>query len=338
MSRPLIIAEAGVHHGCDRQRGFALIEAAARAGADAIKFQTYRAERIVTCWAPRYWDCGEAPGTQFDTFLPRGRFGPDDYLALAEHCRRQGIMFLSTPFDIEVVDWLEQCGMAMYKIASADLTNYPLLKRVAVTGRPILLSTGASTGEEIKAAVDFIRQQGGHDLTLLHCCLAYPAPYDGLNLKKIITLRELFPDCRVGYSDHTIPDQCLSACLGAVALGAEVIEKHFTLDRSLPEDDHYHALDEQQLGQLVEGVAHLTAALGSGQLQPAGCEQPARLHARRSIVAARDLPAGTVLEWEHLDFKRPGHGIPPSQVADVTGRVLNRDLQRDQLVTWDCLQ
>ncbi len=329
---PFIIAEAGVHHNCSLDKAFALVDAAVDAGVDAIKFQTYRAEKLVTTWAPRYWDCGEAPGTQFDTFKERDKFGFEEYKRIANYCRDKGIVFLSTPFDEGVVDWLEELKMPLYKVASADLTHYPLLKRIAITGKPVLLSVGASEKSEIEAAIAWLRQHGTTKISLLHCSLCYPTENNQAHIRKILGLQRAFSDCVIGYSDHTIPDEAVSVLLGSVALGASVIETHFTLDRSLPEDDHYHALDPLFMKRFVDGSKIIHQALGSEAVVVHECEIPARQNARRSIVAAVPLRAGTVLQLKHVDCKRPGTGTSPIHLSRMLGRTLRVDIAADGLL------
>lgn len=330
---PFIIAEAGVHHNCLIEKAFALVDAAVEAGVDAIKFQTYRAEKLVAVWAPRYWDCGEKPGTQFDTFKERDKFGFSEYREIADYCKKKDILFLSTPFDEEAVDWLEKLDMPLYKVASADLTHYPLLKKIAQTGKPVLLSTGASELEEIQSAITWLQQHGTKEIALLHCSLCYPTPNDQAHIRKIQGLKAAFPECVIGYSDHTIPDDALSVLLGSVALGASIIETHFTLDRSLPEDDHYHALDVLLMKRFVEGSKILHLALGKGDIVVNECEIPARNNARRSIVAAVPILAGTVLTPELVDFKRPGTGMSPIDFKQVIGKKTKYNIEKDELIT-----
>ena len=332
---PFIIAEAGVHHNCSLEKAFALVDAAVLAGADAIKFQTYKAEKLVTTWAPRYWNCGENPGTQFDTFKKRDKFGFTEYQQIAKYCMDKGIVFLSTPFDEEAVEWLEKLDMPMYKVASADITHFPMLKKIAQTGKPVLLSVGASELYEIQDTIAWLKLHGAQDIALLHCCLSYPTPYEQANLQKISGLRAAFPEMVIGYSDHTIPDDGISVLLGAVALGASIIETHFTLDRLLPEDDHYHAVDQLLLKRFVDGAKILTQALGADEIVVHPCEQAARANARRSIVAKACISAGTIINDQHLDFKRPGTGVSPVMVEDILGKRVIHDVAADGLILFD---
>ncbi|HID61545.1 MAG TPA: acetylneuraminic acid synthetase, partial [Anaerolineae bacterium] len=229
-----IVAEAGVNHKGNLDLARQMIWEAAGAGADAIKFQSYKAETLVTRWAPRYWEDDEPSGTQFAIFKRSDVFGEREFTALYEECQRAGITFLSTPFDLRFVDFLNDLGMPAFKIASADLTNLPLLRHAARKGKPILMSTGASTLSEIRASVEAVRAEGNDQIVLLHCVLSYPTPDDEAHLLRIPALAREFPDIPIGFSDHTVPESCVIVPTAAVALGAQVIEKHFTLRRTWP--------------------------------------------------------------------------------------------------------
>lgn len=330
-----VIAEAGVHHYGSVESAKAYIDAAADAGAQAIKFQTYTADKLVTTWAPLYW-VEPKYKTQHEVFRQKKALSTAEYVALVAHAAKRGIAFLSTPFDVGSAQMLNELGMPAVKLASADITNFPLIRAVAQFRKPILLSTGASTFEEVDAAVKLIGETHS-EIALLHCSLAYPTPLRDANLRRIAALAARFPDVVIGYSDHTQPSESELACPLAAFLGAKVIEKHFTLDRSLPGDDHYHAVDPAGLARLVENCAKAVMQAGSGA-EMTEIEQAARTHARRSIVAARDLRRGSVLSEGDLDYKRPGHGLPPSQAAAVIGKRLTRDVPYDGLITADMLE
>ncbi len=330
-----IIAEAGVNHQCDLDIARQMIEEAHAAGADAIKFQTYCADTLTTRWAPRYWVHPEPSGTQYAIYKDSDDFVRADYEQLFAHARKVGIEWLTTPFDLEAVQWLGEMGMAAWKIASADLTNFPLLRAAAAHGKPVLISSGGATLEELRAAVNELRRVGNDQIILLHCILCYPSPDDQMNLRCIPTLMREFPDLIIGLSDHSIPDPSVTIPTVAVALGAKVIEKHFTLDTSWQGDDHYLSVDPVMLRTMVHNIRKAEAALGSPEVRVLECELPARAYARRSIVAAVDLKAGTVLRPEHLIMKRPGTGVSPALVDHMIGRTLIRDVAEDQLVTWD---
>lgn len=331
---PFVIAEAGVHHKNDVALAKEYIRAAHQAGAHAIKFQTYKASRLATRWAPAYWDA-EPGRTQHDIFAERDKLGADDYRELFAYAAEVGIVMLSTPFDDESAAMLDSMGMPVFKIASADLTDWPLLRAVAELGKPMILSTGASRFDEVRAVVDRLRPYGV-PLALLHCTLSYPTPLAAANLLRITELRRAFGDLPIGYSDHTQPQDSELACPLSVALGARIVEKHFTLDRSLPEDDHYHAVDPAGLARLVRGCAD-AYTMSSEYAEMTAVEEAARERARRSIVASRKIDRGEVLGADNLDFKRPGTGLSPMQVDAVVGRTAKRALEPDELIRLEDL-
>ncbi len=333
-----VIAEAGVNHKCDLRTALAMVERAGEAGADAIKFQTYKADTLVTRWAPRYWQDPEPSGTQHAIFRESDHFGPEQYRKLAEACREHAIHFLSTPFDLPSVELLEGLRVPAFKIASADITNRPLVEQIGRTGKPVFMSTGAASLSEIEAALGWLAEVGNDRVMVLHCVLAYPTPIDYASLARIPMLRERFADYAIGLSDHTVPDDCVTVTTAAVALGAKAIEKHFTLGRDLPGDDHYLSLDPALLKRTVQKVRLVEQALGEPYDEPLECELPARQNARRSIVAATDIPPGTRLAEEHLIMKRPGTGISPAEISHVLGRVTTRPMRADSLVGWDSLE
>lgn len=337
---PYVIAEAGVHHRNDVKLAVRYIEAAHKAGADAIKFQTYSADRLATRWAPLYWSGDERDGTsgrtQHDVFAERSLLSEEDYRRLAEHANASGITFLSTPFDGDAANMLHRLEVPAFKIASADITHLPLLRRIASFAKPILLSTGASTMEEVADAVGILRD-AEVPFALLHCSLSYPTRIADANLRRLEMLSELFPGAVLGYSDHTLPEETGLACPVAVALGARVIEKHFTLDRTLSEDDHYHSVDPRGLERLVAACRE-AAIMTPPPDEIRSCERSAQENARRSVVAARDLAAGALLRERDLDFKRPGTGLAPSRVDELLGRRLVRSLNQDDLVRLEDLE
>jgi sialic acid synthase SpsE len=335
-SRPYVIAEAGVHHRNSVELAKRLVLEAAIAGADAVKFQTYRADRLATRWAPLYWDDSAGSSvTQHDVFASRSLLSRDDYAELFAYAADVGITLLSTPFDDESAAMLADLGMPAFKTASADITDLPLLERIAGFGRTVLLSTGASTFDEIRAAVTAIESRGC-PVALLHCSLAYPTPVEAANLGRIPALAAAFPDHLIGYSDHTQPSETTLSCPVAVSLGARIIEKHFTLNRALSGDDHYHAVGPRGLAKLVADCAK-AATMSSYLGETTEQEQAARTYARRSIVAARRIPAGTVLTNDDLDFKRPGTGLSPSRVGEVLGLKALDDIGPDDLVLPELL-
>jgi N-acetylneuraminate synthase len=333
--RPYVIAEAGVNHENDLALAHRLIEMAKSGGADAIKFQTYKAGKLASKHSPAYWDTSKEPTTsQYELFKKYDGFSPDDYRALAAHCRKVGIDFMSTPFDLEAVDFLNPLLQA-YKIASADLTNVPLLRKVAGTGKPAIISTGAATWTEIESAVQELHRGGTADVVLLHCVLNYPTPDEKAHLMRVKRLLELFPEQVIGYSDHTLPGDACLPVLVAYALGARVIEKHFTHDKSLPGNDHYHAMDEGDLRKLTSSLRNIASMMGTADEAKFIADQgPAIQHARRSIVTQGRLAKGTVLDASRLTVKRPASGISPIHWDQILGKKLLVDLDDDTPLQW----
>jgi N-acetylneuraminate synthase len=336
-SEPFVIAEIGVNHGGSIDLARRLIELAHEGGADAAKFQSYKAETLASRHSPSYWDTSKEPTTsQYQLFKKYDAFDAADYAALAEHCRHVGIAFLSTPFDDAAVEFLDPLVPA-WKIASADLTNVPLLRRVAGRGKPVLLSVGASTLGEIDAAVETLTAAGCRELVLLHCVLNYPTAYADANLNMIGSLRRSYPGILVGYSDHTLPDAAMTVLTAAYLRGAVVLEKHFTHDKRLPGNDHYHAMDVDDLKRFRSQVRLLREIGGQDEKAPLDSEQIARRNARRSIVVRRDVAPGEILSESALICKRPGTGISPLHWDDIVGRRAARALEADALLRWEDL-
>ena len=341
-----LIAEIGVnYYDIAKKLNISLMESAKfmvlsarNAGIHAVKFQSYKADTLASKYSPSYWDTSEEPTTsQYELFKKFDAFDEHDYRELSAFCEQIGIEFCSTPFDFESADYLDPL-MNVYKISSSDLTNLPFIVHMAKKGKPILLSTGASDFDEISEAVACIRKYNDCDLVLLHCVLEYPTPYEHANLAKIKTLKKAFPDILIGYSDHTKPDACYDVIKMAYLLGAMVVEKHFTVDKTLRGNDHYHAMDAYDAEKILEGIYYLDKLKGKADLCALKSEQSARENARRSIVAAADIPVGAILTEEMLTFKRPGHGISPNKVADVLGKRAKQNIARDIVLTQDMLE
>lgn len=330
---PYVIAEAGVHHYDSLEMAKEYIRAARIAGVASIKFQTYTADGLVANWAPVYWDTKEK--TQYEVFSKKKGFSQEQYAELIAYAQEVGVTFLSTPFDAKSADMLNELGMAAFKIASADLTNIQLVKQVARYGKPVLLSTGASTYEEIADTVKQIAPINPH-ISLLHCSLSYPTPLKDANLLRLHELAKRFPDVVLGYSDHTQPHHSENPCPLAVALGARVIEKHFTLNTFLDADDHYHAVDVEGLKRLQKNCKE-AFQMCSPAREMTDKEHAAREKARRSIVAARDLPAGHVVSMDDLAFKRPGTGLAPGEADKLIGKKTTRAVGYDELLLWDAV-
>ena len=333
--RPFLVAEAGVNHEASLSTAIEMVDAAAAAGADMIKFQSYKAETLASRRSPAYWDrrC-EPAASQFELFRRYDAFDVEEYRKLAERCEAKGVLFGTTCFDHRLLDALDPL-LPCHKIASADITNAPLLDRIAAKGKPVLLSTGASTLGEIEAALRRLDQGGAPAVGLLHCVLQYPTEPGNAQLRAIRHLAAVFPQATIGWSDHVPPeDGCLSLLLAWLE-GAVVLEKHFTLDKSLPGNDHYHAMDPDDLAAFRRRCARAEELLGRAEKTVQACEAAARTHARRSLVAARAIPKGTPIAPEMLTAKRPGHGIPPEQLDLLVGRPSPVDLAPDEVLTWD---
>jgi len=338
ISRPYLIAEAGVNHEGDMEKAKLMIEQAARGGADAIKFQTYKAERLASRNSPAYWDLSKEPTkSQFELFRKYDKFGRSEFEELAQYAKEKGLDFLSTPFDFEAVDLLEDLVPA-YKVASADITNYPLLRYIASKGKPILLSTGASTISEIYRALEVISTQNNDKVVLLHCVLNYPTPASKANVGMIKHMTEVFPDYIIGYSDHTLPSDSQDILLLAWLLGAQVIEKHFTFDKSREGNDHYHSFDEKDLRMFTKRLKFALMTIGSFQKHYLPEEEKSRLNARRSLVAKRPIAKGEVITADAIAIKRPGTGIPLDLLPHVVGGTALRDINEDEVLGFDAVR
>ena len=332
--RPFVVAEAGVNHENDMERAKEMIRAAKESGADAIKFQTYKAEKLAARNSPAYWSTSQ---TQREFFSKFDSFGEEEYRELARYARQQGIIFMSTPFDEEAADFLDEL-MPVFKISSSDITNIPFIRHISRKQKPIFLSVGASTVEEIQRAVEAIKAEQNDQIVLLHCVLSYPTPYHSANLRSIPYLREVFPDLLIGYSDHTLPDKELTVLFAAWLMGAVVLEKHFTLDKTLPNNDHYHAMDPQDLAAFTGKLDFAAQLLGSYDKRVMECEMAARHFARRSIVTRCPIAKGTRITRRMLTFKRPATGISPIHLEEVLGKRAARNLEEDHILTWEDLR
>ena len=332
MTRVYIIAEAGVNHNGSVDLALQLVDVAKDSGADAVKFQTFRANRIATRSAAKahYQERQTGNAESHFEMLQRLELNAGAHRQLIDRCRQIKLDFLSSPFDQESVDLLDGLGISQFKVPSGEVTNLPLLRHVARKGRPVILSTGMATLGEVEEAVLTLRGEGTSPITLLHCVTEYPAPYGEINLRAMQTLRAAF-SLPVGYSDHT---KGIEIAIAAVAMGAEVIEKHFTLDRSLPGPDHAASLEPGELKQMVASIRNVESALGNGIKAPAPCELPNILVARKSVVAARTLPVGHQLRAGDLSIKRPGTGISPKFLETLIGHTLRSGVEEDEVIHW----
>lgn len=329
---PIIIAEAGVNHNGDLRRALAMVDAAKNAGADYIKFQTFKAERLVTSFGEtaQYQKANCNAVSQID-MLRKLQLSFDNFRLLSEYCREKEIGFLSTPFDEESIDFLLSLGMDFLKVPSGEITNLPYLRHIAATSVPVIISTGMSSLDDIRNALAVFYKEGydASTLTLLHCNTEYPTPMVDVNLRAMVAMHDIFA-LPVGYSDHT---KGIEIPVAATALGATVIEKHFTLSRQLPGPDHAASLEPDELAAMVSSIRNVSIALGSDQKHVTESERKNISVARKSIVAARDIKAGETFTEENLTVKRPGNGISPMKWDEVIGTTASRDFPADSLIT-----
>jgi len=327
---PLVVAEAGVNHNGDPALALALVDAAADAGADAVKFQAFAADSLASADAPQAaYQRERAPAATQLEMLRVLELSPAAWRAIRDRAVERGIAFFASPFDAGSLRLLLDLDVPAIKVGSGDLTNLPLLRAVAAAGRPVVLSTGMATLDEVEAAVAALRAAGDPPLVLLHCTSAYPAPAEAANLSAMSTLRAAF-DVPVGYSDHTLG---IATSIAAAALGAALVEKHLTVDRSLPGPDHAASIEPAELAALVDGVRIAHAAIGDGIKRPAAVEGELTRLARRSLVAARDLAAGATISAADLDARRPADGISPMRLDEVIGRRAARELPAGHRLT-----
>lgn len=345
MKRPFVIAEIGVNfYDTAKVMNISPLDAAKLyikeakgAGVDAVKFQSYKANTIVSKNSPAYWDTTKEPTpTQYQLFQKFDGFNEEDYRSLCNYCKEVGVMFMSTPFDYASADYLYDM-VDIYKISSSDLSNIPFIRHIAKKGKPIILSVGASYLSEVDEAVRAIKEEGCKDLTLLHCVLSYPTKNEDANLAVIQTLKRVYPELKVGYSDHTLPDPTMTILTTAFLLGAEVIEKHFTLDKTLKGNDHYHAGDPSDFKKAIDNFKLIEKVYGSGDKTVFPCELVPRREARRSLCLTKDMKKGETLTPECLTFKRPGYGIGPKYFDIVVGRKVFKDLKEDTILTWEMI-
>lgn len=329
LKKVCIIAEAGVNHNGSLELAKQLVDVAKECGADIVKFQTAKLESLVSRFAEmaEYQKQNTGKEKSQKEMLEELLLSYEDFEELADYCRQKDIEFLSTAFDVESIKFLED-KVRFWKIPSGEITNYPYLAEIAKTGKPIVLSTGMSELEEIRSALEVLKRFGAGTITLLHCTTEYPTPYEDVNLKAMVALKDQF-DIEVGYSDHT---NGIEIPIAAVAMGAAVIEKHFTLDKTMEGPDHKASLEPSELKAMVEAVRKVEQALGDGVKRPAGSEIKNINIARKSIVAKRDIKAGEELREDNITTKRPGTGISPMKWPDVIGTRAIRDFKEDELI------
>ena len=339
MNKPYIIAEMGVNfYDTAKEMNITPLEAAmlyidkaAEVGIDCAKFQSYKANTIVSKYSPAYWDLSKEPTkTQFD------RFGESDYRKLCDYAHGKRMDFTSTPFDYASADYL--CDMVdFYKISSSDLSNIPFIKYIGAKGKKVVISVGASYLSEIDEAIRALKDVGCKDIAVLHCVLSYPTLSEDANLRNIETLKKIYSDVEIGLSDHVAPDENMITLATAYLLGADIIEKHFTLNKLLPGNDHYHSGDPEDFKKAISNFKLINQLLGSNEKKILECEKTPRLEARRSLVLTRSLKKGEIIQENDITAKRPGTGIAPKYSSIVTGRKVVCDLEEDTILTWDMI-
>jgi len=330
MEKVYIIAEAGDNHNGDFNTALKLVDVAKRAGADCVKFQTFVTEEIISKYAEMAEYQKKNTGKEESQFemVKRLELSFDEFRKIKEYCDRVGIQFLSTPFDLKSVDFLNELGVPFFKIPSGEITNYPYLIKIAHTGKPVVMSTGMCEPDEILAAINVLEKNGSGEITLLHCNTEYPTPLKDVNLYAMRTMKKMFGK-KVGYSDHT---KGIEVPVASVTLGACVIEKHFTLDKNMPGPDHKASLEPDELGRMVKNIRNIEIALGDGVKRVSESERKNIAIARKSIVARRNIQEGEILTEENLAVKRPGTGINPMQWMEVLGTRAVRDFKEDELI------
>lgn len=343
MNKPYLIAEMGVNfYDTAKSLNIEPIEAAklyidkaAEAGVDCAKFQSYKANTIVSKNSPAYWDTTKEPTkTQYELFLKHDSFGEKEYRELCDYTHEKGLDFTSTPFDYASVDYLEDM-VDFYKISSSDLSNIPFIRYIGSKRKPVYISVGAAYLSEVDEAIRNLKEVGCKEIVIFHCVLSYPTDPKDANLRVIETLKKNFPDVKVGFSDHVAPDEGMITLATAYLLGAEVIEKHFTLDKTLPGNDHYHAGDPEDFRKAIANFKLIDSILGSAEKTVLDCELVPRREARRSLVLTRDMKKGEVISEKDIMAKRPGTGISPQYTEIVVGRKILQDLAEDTVLTWD---
>lgn len=344
--KPFLIADIGFNFFdiaekegiSDMDAAKLMIGEAKSCGVDAVMFQSYSLENVISKKDPAYWDLSDEPiDSQFESFKKYDKFGAEEFKELSDYCNDIGIMFLSTPYDFESVDYLDEF-MDIFKISSSDLTNIPFIKYVANKNKPILLSTGASTLKEIKDAIAVIEDVSTVDIAIMHCILSHPTDYKDANLLMIKDLINNFPEYEIGYSDHTKSDENMMILTTAFNYGAVILEKHFTLDKSLPGNDHSHAMDSSDVNKLKSNLNFLSLINGRINKQPLICESATRKETRRSIVAKKDIKKGNAIQESDITFKRPGTGISPVDLDEVIGKIAVIDIPEDTLIDFNMLK
>jgi len=334
----LIIAEAGVNHNGDLDTARRMIEVAADAGADVVKFQTFKAEKVIVRNAPKADYQKETTGSDESQLemVRRLELNEDAHYRLFNHCQKRGIVFLSTPFDLESIDLLNRLGLRILKIPSGEITNLPYLRKIGALRKKLIISTGMADLGEIEDALDVLMRAGTvrENITVLHCNTEYPTPFEDVNLRAMLTIKAAFSGIQVGYSDHT---PGIEVPIAAVALGARVIEKHFTLNRNMEGPDHRASLEPHELKSMVLAIRNIEKSMGSGLKKPSPSEFKNRKIVRKSVVASRDIVKGEILSLNNISVKRPGTGISPIYWDEIIGKMADRDFKADEFISFEGL-
>ncbi|MHA2287929.1 MAG: N-acetylneuraminate synthase [Promethearchaeota archaeon] len=332
-----LIGEAGVNHNGKLSIAKKLIDKASEANVDAIKFQTFITDKLVLKKAPKanYQKRTKNDDENFYEMVKKYEFSKDQFRILRNYCTEKGLIFLSTPFDELSVKWLEDLDVPIFKVGSGDLNNFPLLKLICSKNKPIFLSTGMSTLEEVKESVNFIKSNGVNEIVIFQCTSDYPTPYEDVNLNVISTYKKTFPNELIGFSDHS---KGIVASIGAVVKGAKVIEKHFTLNKDMEGPDHKASLDPDELSMWVSSIRTIEKALGTYEKNPSLSEFEIARIARKSIVTSKDIKKGDLLSLENITVKRPGIGIPPTKFDLILGKKINKDLPKDSIINWEDIE
>lgn len=330
IDKTFIIAEAGVNHNGSLECARQLVDIAAESGADAVKFQTFISEKCISLWADKaeyQKSTTNASESQLD-MVKKLELSFDEFAELKRYCELKSIIFMSTPFDLDSADFLNQIGLDIFKIPSGEITNYPLIKKIGQFRKKVILSTGMSNLDEIREAIEVLREQGTKNISLLHCNTQYPTPMTDVNLRAMLQLKDTF-HLPVGYSDHTMG---IEVPIAAVALGASIIEKHFTVSRDMEGPDHKASLEPNELKNMVEGIRNIEKALGTPEKKVTDSEEENISVARKSIIAAAPIKKGEIFTENNITVKRPGTGISPMKWREVLGKTAIKDFEVDELI------
>jgi len=332
-----LIAEAGVNHNGELSLAKKLIDIAAKAKVDAIKFQTYKTEKLILKSVPKaqYQKRNTNSDENFYEMLKKYELTKEDFHILQIYCIEKGLLFLSTPFDHDSVEILYELDIPAYKIGSGDMNNFPLLKLICSKKRPILLSTGMATLEEVKESVNYIKSNSINDIVIFQCTTNYPAKYEELNLNVIDTYLKEFPDNIIGFSDHSLG---IEASIGAAAKGVKVIEKHFTIDKEMDGPDHKASLNPEELINWVISIRIFEKALGSYEKFPSKIEEEIAKVVKKSIISTKDLKEGDIIKIEDINIKRPGYGIPPKYLDSIIGKKIKNNIPKNSIISWEDIE